>query len=137
MISAVSNVNFRGEGAQDIINAPGKFSVQPSVKDMPADSFEKSGKKSHTGLKLIATALIAAGAFLGLGYAAKSGKLGKLEKIEIEEGAKFLDKAMAKIKNAGIWVGEKAKNSYEAVAGLFNKGAKAAEKSAKDFEEVK
>ena len=106
MIDAVSRVSFRGDNA-DLINAPGKFSA--SVPDMPADSFEKTGeKKSNKGVKIaIATAIAALVALAGLGYAARTGKLAK---VEIKDDAGFFGKALAKIKNAAAQVGEFVNN---------------------------
>ena len=123
MIDAVSNVNFRGDVAgADLINAPGKYSVQAPVADMPADSFEKSGeKKSHKGLKaFIGTALVALAAFAGLGYAVKNGKLSK---VEIKEGESFFKTLWPKTKNLAVTIGEKAQSCYETVASWFGKKA--------------
>ena len=129
MISAVSKISFRGEGTQDIINAPGKFSAQPSITEVPADSFEKSDSEgSKSGWKkLLAVAIVALAAFAGLGYAVKAEKLAKVD-IDKLENANFFGKAWARIKNGCFWVGEKAEGCYDAIAGLFNKESKVAEK---------
>lgn len=123
MISAVSSVSFRGEGSPDIINAPGKFSAQPSVANIPADSFEKNEEKKGGWKALLGVAIVALAAFAGLGYAVKSGNLAKVEAKDLEN-AKFFEKAWAYTKNAGFWVGEKAQSCYEGIAGLFKKEAK-------------
>lgn len=121
MIDAVSNINFRGETvSQDILSSPGKFSTQVSV-DKP-DSFERfnnQDKKSGSALKTaIATAIVALGAFAGLGYAVKNKKI---EKVDLEKTEGFVKKAWAHIKNAAVYVGEKAEKCYETVAKKFKK----------------
>ncbi len=128
MIDAVSNVNFRGDvaGSNDIINAPSKFSVQAPISDTPADSFEKAGteesKKSGNGLAVAIGAAIAAIAiFAGLGYAVKNGKL---EKVDLDKTEGFFNKAWARVKNAGVYIGEKANSCYETVAGWCGKEVK-------------
>ena len=134
MIDAVSNVNFRGDaaGAQDLINAPGKFSAQAPIPAATADSFEKTGieedKKSGSGLSAaIAAAVVALAAFAGLGYAVR-GK--HIEKVDINSVEGFFNKAWARVKNAGVYVGEKANSCYETVAGWFGKEAKDAKATA-------
>jgi hypothetical protein len=132
MISAVSNVSFRGEGSSDIINAPSKYSAQPSAINPPADSFEKADKEKKSGWKaLLGVAIVALAAFAGLGYAVKTEKLVKVEAKELEN-AGFFGKVGAYIKNAGYWVGEKAQSCYEGVAGLFSKETKEAAKPTAD-----
>ena len=126
MIDAVSNVSFRGENSgADIINAPSKFSVQAPLPEAPVDSFERAGgeeKKSGKGLMaVIGTAIVALAAFAGLGYAVKKGHL---EKVEVENVEGFFNKAWARIKNAGAYLGEKANSCYETVAGWFGREAK-------------
>ena len=128
MVNSVSGVSFRGDAAavsnQDLINAPGKY----TTAEIPADSFEKEGapkKSKKTGI--IATLGLALAAFAGLGWAVKSGKL---TKAEAPEG--FFKKAWAYVQNAAHWVGEKAGNCWDTVAGWFGKKAgDAAEATAK------
>lgn len=127
MIDAVSNVNFRGEAAnvQDLINAPGKFSSQAPLPAAAADSFERADseeKKSGNGLAIaIGAAVAALAAFAGLGYAVRKGHL---EKVDVNNVEGFFNKAWARIKNAGAYVGEKANSCYDTVAGWFGKEAK-------------
>lgn len=128
MIDAVSKVSFRGEatGAQDLINAPGKFTAQAPIPEAQADSFAKSGaeenKKSGSGLTAaICTAIAAIAIFAGLGYAVKNGKL---EKVDLAKTEGFFNKTIARIKNAGVYIGEKANSCYETVAGWFGREAK-------------
>ena len=110
MISAVSGVNFKGEGAvsgADLINAPGKFSSAPASLDAPADSFESKGKekKGHAGTVMGSIVGLLALAYVALGLAV--GK-GKLKKVEAPEGM------MQKVQNFFHKIGESAE-------GLWNK----------------
>ena len=127
MISAVSNVSFRGDAGADLISAPGKFSAQAPVADMPADSFESTGeKKSKKGLKAaLITAGLALAAFVGLGYAVKSGKL---KHVDIAEGDGFFKSLWTRTKNVGAKIGGWAESCYNTVAGWFgHEGKKAAD----------
>ena len=123
MIGAISNVSFGEATAQDLINSPGKYSVQPKIADTPADSFESESSKSSNKKGLIAagTALVVAlAAFAGLGYAVKSGKLTKIENTEAIEGT--FKKLWAKTKNVGFSIGEYAEKCYNNTLGKwFNK----------------
>lgn len=129
MIDAVSKVSFLGEtvGAQDLINAPGKFTAQAPIPAATTDSFEKTNidedKKSGNGLvAAISTAIAAIAIFAGLGYAVKTGKL---EKVDLAKTEGFFNKALARIKNAGVYIGEKANNCYESTLGKwFSREAK-------------
>lgn len=107
MINAVSNVNF---GASTInLSDPGKFSkpVQPSHQ----------GSKSHKGKAALSLAVLALGAYAGLGYAVKSGKL--VKSTEIPEG--FFNKSWTKIKDCAFSVGETAKTCIEKIQKLFGR----------------
>lgn len=129
MIDSISSVSFKANDMQNLIGAPGQF---PAVAQQPAvDSFVREGeeeeKSSNTGLKvLLGTAIASLAAFIGLGYAVKSGKLTKVEVPT--EGA--LAKVMAHIKNFGVTVGEKAESCYKTIAGWLGRGEKAAEQVA-------
>lgn len=125
MISAVSGISFKGEtvNAQDLINSPGQFASAPK-SEVPVDSFEKAGeekKKSNNGLKAaIGTAIVALGAFIGLGYAVRKGHL---EHVDIPAEGMFA-KAKAHIQNAGVKVGEWADSCYNSIMKLFGREAK-------------
>ena len=89
MISAVSGVSFKGEGAvssADLINAPGKFSSAPASLDAPADSFESKGKekKGHAGTVMGSIVGLLALAYVALGLAVGKGKLKKVEVLPLE-----------------------------------------------------
>ena len=131
MISAVSNVSF-GDASADLISSPGKYSMQAPVADMPVDSFESSGeKKSKKGLKAaLITAGLALAAFVGLGYAVKTGKL---KHVDIVEGDGFFKNLWVRTKNVGAKIGGWAESCYNTVAGWF--GHKA-EKAATAVEET-
>ncbi|MBO6088360.1 hypothetical protein J6P92_08465 [bacterium] len=126
MISAVSGISFKGEtiNAQDLINSPGQFTTVPQQQEIPVDSFEKAGeekKKSNTGLKVaIGVAVAALAAFIGLGYAVHNGHL---ERVDIPADG-FLKKIGARIKNAGVKVGEWAESCYKSIMKLFGKEVK-------------
>ncbi len=118
MLNSVSGVNFRGN---PILEREGKYtqSQQPQAKapEMPADSVETTQKKKHKGLKAtLWTIGILAAAAIGLGVAAKTGKLSS---IEAPEGM------MAKAKNVCAKIGEGVADAYDNVvawgANLINK----------------
>ncbi len=81
MLNSVSGVNFQGN---PILEREGKYSSQPQQPqakpaDIPADSFEKP-KKKNKGLKaFLWTVGVLAAAAVGLGIAAKTGKLNSVE----------------------------------------------------------
>ncbi len=105
MLNSVSGVNFKGN---PILEREGKFSQpqqpQGSAPEMPADSFEKP-KKKHTGLKaFLWTVGVLAAAAVGLGVAAKKGKL---TSIEAPEGF------MANAKNVCAKIGEGVAEAYD------------------------
>ena len=115
----VSGVSF---GSNPVIDREGKYTQRPQAEqkapEMPADSFGKP-KKKHTGLKafLITAGLLIATA-AGLGWAAKAGKL---TKIETPSG--MLDHA----KNFFGDVGEKVAKGYDAAVGFVKNIGKSAE----------
>lgn len=130
MINSVPKVNFcaaEGVNAQDLLNSPGQFAT--SVAPTPPDSFERQGeeeKKSKSGAAkaIIATLVVGLAAFAGLGYAVKKGKLDRTN-VELAEG--FFNKAWARIKNAGVAVGEAAGKCWDSTLGKFigNEASKA------------
>jgi len=114
---SVSSVSF---GNNSVIDREGKFTQKPQTEtkapEMPPDSFGDK-KKKHTGLKAFlwtAAALVATAA--GLGWAAKTGKLSK---VETPQG--MLDHA----KNFFATVGKKVANGFDTTVdfakGLFKK----------------
>ena len=114
MISAVSNVNFKGTDAQALFESPGKFTKQPSVNsETPADEFVKP-KKKHKFLK--ALGIIAGAAVVVLGG---SWGISKLVKVK-PEATNFLRKGLNKIVEFGQKVGEKA-------AGILKRGKNVAD----------
>ena len=123
MISAVSNVNFRGEvgntDLKNLINSPGKYS-NPTASPAKMDQVELSNatsnkEKSNTGLVLagIGAALLAT--WVALGVAVSKNKLAKIETP---------DGWGEKIQNFGHTIGESAVKAYDATLGkLFSKKA--------------
>lgn len=116
MINSVSNIAFRNNAvpAGKDLAAPGKY----SALEMQPDSFESEGKskKSKKGLAIgLGTLAVAIGAFAGLGYAVKSGKLKSVEGAE-----KFVDKYL---KNPAVKVGEFAETCWTKVTNLFSRKA--------------
>lgn len=123
MINSVSNVSFK---ANPDLAAPGKFSAQPALTEMQPDSFESEKKSSKAGLAAGLSVAALLGAFVGLGYAVKNGKLEKIAKEAMPEG--FMNKAWAHIKNFGATIGEYGKKCITTVEGWFGKkGEKVAE----------
>ena len=80
MLDSVSGVNFKGN---PILEREGKYTSQPQQPqakpaDIPTDSFEKP-KKKNKGLKaFLWTVGVLAAAAIGLGVAAKKGKLNEV-----------------------------------------------------------
>ena len=123
MISAVSNISFRGDMPAVDLSSPSKFTAAP-VADMPADRVDFSRDEeqtSKTGRNIaIGTVIAALAAFAGLGYAVKTGKITEMEVPA--EG--FVAKSKAYINNAAHKVGSWGESCYNTVAGWFNKGEK-------------
>ena len=128
MIGAISNVSFKGEA--DLINAPGKYSIQPRTEEMPADSFEKKSNKAAVAAGVGALALIAAA--VGLGYAVKTGKIAKVENADAIE--KTYDKLKAKATNLAVSIGEQVNKCYDNTIGKWF--GKKAEQTAEAVEEA-
>ncbi len=122
MISSVSNVNFRGDAApvnaQDLINAPGKFTTQQAPKaDVPADSFEKEGasaeKKKSKAPAIIGTIVgLLAATYVGLSIAV--GKKA-LTRAVAEEGKEL--GFMGKVKNFFVSIGESGEKLWNKIRG--------------------
>lgn len=126
MIGAIQSVNFKGN--EDLINAPGKFTSEPKIADMPNDSFEKKSNNAAVAAGIGAVALLATA--LGLGYAVSKGhiKINKIEKAEIEGMTSTWDKYWAKTKNLGNSALEQLGNLYNNTLGkLFGSASKKAE----------
>lgn len=113
----VSGVSF---GNKAILEREGKYTQanqpQPKTPEMPADSFGKP-KKKHTGLKaFLGTLAVVAAATGTLIWAAKAGKLSK---IEAPKG--FMDHAKNFISNAGDTVTKVYDDVVAWGKGLFQK----------------
>ncbi len=126
MINSVSGISFRGEAApaNDILNAPSKFSNPAPTAEAPVDSFEKAGEKKKSKAPAIIGGLIGAVAIAAIALGFLTGK-GKLTKVVAEEGKNltFLNKAQNFICDMG-----------EKVANLCPKLFKGAEKAAEATE---
>ena len=76
-MSAINSVSFRGETVNQCptSNCPAPQYAATSFKAYPADSYEGPKKKKHTGLKILGSLAVIAGAVAGLGLS--HGKLQK------------------------------------------------------------
>ena len=109
MLNSVSGVNFKGN---PILEREGKFTQtqqpQAVAPEMPADKFEKPEKK-RTGLKAVLwTVGVLAAAAIGLGVAAKKGKLPEI--VEAPKG--FVEHT----KNFISKIGKGVADAYDNVA---------------------
>ena len=125
MINSVSGISFRGDvaPANDLINAPSKFSNPAPKAEVSADSFEKAGEKKKSKAPAIIGGLIAAAAVATAALGFLVGK-GKLTKVVAEEGKNlsFLNKAQ----NFVYDMGEKVANWLPKVFKGTEKAAEAA-----------
>lgn len=124
MISAISNVSFKGDAPateavgqnyNDLINSPGKYSANAQEQKAPqGDQVDLSTKKekSHkTGIIIGSVIGALALAWIGLGIAVGKGKLVKIEGADL----KFGDKC----KNFFHTIGNSAKKSYDSTLGKW------------------
>lgn len=134
MISAISNVSFKGDapatGAvgqnyNDLISSPGKYSANAQEQKAPqgdqVDLSTKKEKSNKTGIIIGSVIGALALAWIGLGIAVGKGKLVKSEGADL----KFTEKA----KNVFFAIGDSAKKAYDNTLGKWF-GKKAAETTA-------
>ena len=135
----LNNVSFRAgalDSARD--DQPQKYAKQPNAQGAPtgpeSDTFVKP-KKKHTVRNAIIGTLVAAAAIAG-GLVA-GHKLGGFRKLIDKAGAadagkvaKFIGAAAEKLNGAGEWLATKGTNAWNAVTGMFKKGAKGAAEGA-------
>ncbi len=109
MINSVSNVSFKAQTPQELINSPGRFTTAPQTAPK-ADEFAPSqGKKKSKAPMIIGiTSAVLVAAAVTLGILAGKGKLP-------EKTPEFL-------KNAGSWLSDNAKNAWKWATGLISKG---------------
>ncbi len=137
----VNNVSFRAgalDSARDIMNQPQKYAKQPNAQGAPtgpeADTFVKP-KKKHTVRNVILGTLAAAAVVVGTLVA--GNKLGWFNNLINKAGAEGAGKIMKgagsvaeKLNVAGEWLADKGTKAWNAVTGMFSKGAKEAGEAA-------
>lgn len=130
MISAISNVSFRGETQpadfNALVNSPGKYTQNaaqqaPAAKGDEVDFSTDDEKKSNKTAIIISSVLGAlALTWIGLGIAVGKGKLTKVEGTDLKFGQK--------VQNFFHTIGKSAKSAYDSTLGKwFGKSEKAAE----------
>ena len=133
MINSVSGISFRGEAApaNDILNAPSKFSNPTQKADAPVDSFEKAGEKKKSKAPAIIGGLVGAVAIAAVALGFLTGR-GKLTKVVAEEGKDltFLNKAQNFICDMGEKVADLWPKLFKGAEKAAETGEKAAEKAA-------
>lgn len=130
MISAISNVSFRGETQpadfNALISSPGKYSQNAAPQSSAAKGDEvdlstSEEKKSNKTAIIISSVLGAlALTWIGLGIAVGKGKLTKVEGTDLKFGQK--------VQNFFHTIGNSAKSAYDSTLGKwFGKSEQAAE----------
>lgn len=127
MINSVSGISFKGDvaPANDLINAPSKFSNPAPQADAPADSFEKAGEKKKSKAPAIIGGLVGAIALAAVALGFATGR-GKLTKVIAQEGKELT--LLNKAQNFLCDIGEK-------VANVLPKVFKGTEKAAESVAE--
>ena len=123
MLSSVSNVSFKAQSTQDLINSPGRFTRMPEVKP-EADQFTPTKKKSKAPAIIGTIAAVAVAAAVTLGILAGKGKLPEGTPQWLKATGNFLAETAT---SAWKFVAENAKKGYGWVKGLLSKPAAAAE----------
>ena len=99
---AVGSVSFGNAQFQELVNRPQTYAKKPS-----AATGITGEKKNHTAAKIgVGLAATAIAATIGLGIAAKTGKLGQF--TEWAKDKKVLSNIANGLKTAGDWLGQKA-----------------------------
>ena len=126
MINSVSGISFKGDvaPANDLINAPSKFSNPAPQADAPADSFEKAGEKKKSKAPAVIGGLIGAVALAAVALGFATGR-GKLTKVIAQEGKELT--LLNKAQNFLCDIGEKIANVLPSV--FKGKGAEKAAES--------